>query len=223
MKSMMIRTGFAAAALLLAPLAALAADLPAYKAPAYTAPQISYANWTGLYVGLNGGYGFGKSNWDFPAVSTSPKGGLIGGTIGYNLQTGTWVWGVEADIDYSMMKGSSVCGLAGTCETKNSWLGTVRGRLGYAGWNNWLPYITAGGAFGDVKASNSATGSGSKTEIGWTAGAGIEYAMFTNWSVKLEYLYVDLGKFNCGLTCGAAPDDITFKTNLVRAGVNYRF
>ncbi len=59
--------------------------------------------------------------------------------------------------------------------------------------------------------------------MGWTAGVGVEYAMMAAWSVKLEYLYVDLGKFDCGPTCGATPDEVTFKANLVRAGVNYRF
>ena len=166
-----IRTGIAVAALLIAPIAAQAADLrqPSYKAPAYSAP--SYSNWTGFYVGLNGGYGFGKSNWDFPAVSVSPKGLLAGVTVGYNFQTGTWLWGVEADADYSGMKGSVDCGFGTTCETKNSWLATARARLGYAGWNNWLPYITGGGAMGDIKATN-VFGTANKAKIGWTAGAG---------------------------------------------------
>lgn len=215
------RTGVAAAALVFAPLAALAADLPRgpYKAPAYVAP--AYANWSGFYVGINAGYGFGKSDWDVPAISPSPKGVLAGVTLGYNFQTGIWVWGAEGDLDYSGMKGSAAC-FGGTCETKNSWLGTARLRLGYAGWNNWLPFITGGAAFGDIKAS-SPFGDASKTQIGWTAGAGVEYALWTNWSVKGEYLYVDLGKFDCGISCGAVSDNVTFKANVLRAGLNYRF
>lgn len=221
MLSKLSRTGLAAAAVLLAPLAAHAADLPRgpYKAPAYVAPV--YANWTGFYAGVNVGYGFGKSNWDFPAVSPSPKGVLAGITLGYNFQTGVWVWGLEADVDYSGMKGSADC-FGGTCETKNSWLGTARGRIGYAGWNNFLPYLTGGAAFGDIKAS-SPFGSATKTKVGWTAGAGMEYAMWSNWSVKLEYLYVDLGKMDCGISCGAASDNVSFKANTVKAGLNYRF
>jgi outer membrane immunogenic protein len=218
-----IRAGFAATALLLTPIVAHAADLPrpSYKAPAYSAP--SYANWSGFYVGLNGGYGFGKSTWDVPAVSPSPKGALFGATLGYNFQTGSWVWGAEGDFDVSTMKGNEACGFAATCETKNSWLATARGRLGYAGFANWLPYITGGAAGGDIKATNSGLASASKTKIGWTAGAGVEYALWTNWSVKAEYLYVDLGKFDCGISCGAASDNVSFKANIVRAGVNYRF
>jgi outer membrane immunogenic protein len=222
MLSKMIRTGAGVAALLIAPIAAQAADFPrsVYKAPAFEMPM--YANWTGFYVGLNAGYGSGKSNWDVPAVSPSPKGFLGGLTLGYNLQTGMWVWGMEGDVDYAGMTGSATCG-AGTCETKDSWLGTARLRLGYAGWNNWLPYLTGGAAFGDVKATGASGASATKTEIGWTAGAGVEYAMLSNWSVKLEYLYVDLGKFDCGISCGAASDNVSFKANALRAGLNYRF
>jgi len=220
MKTKLILAGIAA--LLMAPFAAQAADLPQpYKSPAYVAPLA--ASWSGFYVGINGGYGFGTSDWDHPAVSPDPKGGMAGGTVGYNFQTGTWVWGIEGDLDWSGMKGDATCP-GGTCTTKNDWLGTARARLGYAGWNNWLPYITAGGAFGDIKAENPAGATASKTQIGWTAGLGLEYAFRSNWSVKVEYLYADLGKFDCGTTCSAiTPDDVSFKTNIVRAGVNYRF
>jgi outer membrane immunogenic protein len=221
MISNMIRTGVSLAALMIAPIAAHAADLPrSYKAPAYVAPAV--ANWTGFYVGLNAGYGFGKSDWDFAGVSTDPKGFLGGVTLGYNFQTGLWLWGIEGDIDYSGMKGSTDC-FGGTCETKTSWLGTARGRFGYAGWNNWLPYLTGGAAFSDVKAITP-IGDASKTMIGWTAGAGVEYAMWSNWSVKAEYLYVDLGKFDCDTCFGPGiSESVTFKANVVRAGVNYRF
>lgn len=216
------RIGLAAAAILFAPLVAQAADLPRgpYKAPAYVAP--AYANWTGFYIGLNAGYGFGKSNWDLPAVSPSPKGFVGGGTIGYNLQTGLWLWGLEGDIDYSGMKGSAD-GPGGSYETKNSWLGTGRGRIGYAGWNNFLPFITGGAAFGDVKATAPNGASASKTKVGWTVGGGLEYAMWSNWSIKAEYLYVDLGKFDAGSSFGVGSDNVSFKANIVRAGVNYRF
>ena len=155
-------------------------------------------------------------------MAISPKGPVAGLTLGYNYQTGMWVWGVEGDIDYSGMKGSATCTSGvGSCETKNSWLGTARARLGYAGWNNWLPYITAGAAMGDIKASDG-VGTASKTKIGWTAGLGVEYAMWSSWSVKLEYLYVDLGKIDINNGVGVA-DNVSFKANLVRAGLNYRF
>jgi len=221
MKTKTILAGIAA--LMMAPLAVHGADLPQpYKAPAYVAPAVP--SWSGFYIGINGGYGWGKSNWDIPAISLKPAGGLAGGTIGYNFQTGSWVWGVEADLDWSGMKDSTACA-GGTCETKNDWLGTARARIGYAGWNNWLPYITGGAAFGDVKADRSVSGTTtSKTQLGWTAGLGVEYAIRSNWSVKVEYLYADLGKFDCGTACiPVGTDDVSFKTNIVRAGLNYRF
>ena len=223
MKSRLILTSLAAAALMAAPLAGRAADLgrPIYKGPTYVAPLV---NWTGFYIGLNAGYGFGKSEWDFPAASVKPDGFLGGGTIGVNQQTGDWVWGLEADIDYSAMSGSADCPLGVTCETKNSWLATGRGRIGYAAWTGLLPYVTGGAALGDIKASNSLLNSASKTNFGYAVGAGLEYAMARHWSVKAEYLYVDLGKFDCGLACGGVTsDDVTFKTNIVRGGINYKF
>ena len=219
----LFQTGFAAAMLCAMPVVAQAADLgrpPAFKAP-FALPAAF--NWTGFYVGINGGYGWGSSTWD-SSVSPSPKGGLAGGTIGYNLQTGPWVWGLEGDFDWSGIKGSAACGagLAGSCETSNTWFATARGRVGYA-WDAFLLYFTGGGAFGALKATNSLTGSATNTRVGWTVGGGLEYALGHNWSVKGEYLYADLGKFDCNISCGAAPDNVSFKTNIVRAGVNYRF
>jgi outer membrane immunogenic protein len=211
----------AAAIFTAASVSARAADLarPTYKAPSYSSP--GYANWSGFYFGVDAGYGFGKSNWDVPAISPSPKGFLGSAVLGYNFQTGLWVWGVEGDFGGAVIKGSADC-FGDSCETKNTWLGTARARIGYAGWSNWLPYLTGGMAFGDIQATSPA-GSANKTKTGWTAGAGIEYALWTNWSIKGEYLYVDLGKFDCGISCGAATDNVSFKANLVRLGVNYRF
>ena len=154
-------------------------------------------------------------------MSPEPKGALAGITLGYNLQTGTWLWGAEGDIDWSGMKGSADCAGAPTCETKNTWLGTARGRLGYAGWNNWLPYITGGAAFGDIKATTPGPVP-VEDQDRLDRPARRRIRLRSNWSVKLEYLYVDLGKFDCGIACGAT-DNVSFNANIVRAGVNYRF
>lgn len=204
-----------------------AADLPrpSYKAPIYSVPGYS---WTGFYAGINGGYGFGTSDWSGvgTSASTKPKGALAGLTLGYNLQTGSWVWGLEGDIDYSWVKGSSTgtgaCAGAG-CETKNTWFGTARGRIGYAGWDRWLPYITGGAAFGAIKMTPANGLSETDTRFGWTVGGGLEYAILTNWTTKVEYLYADLGTSNCAAaTCGTSTD-VTFKEHIVRLGLNYRF
>jgi outer membrane immunogenic protein len=223
---------FAASAGLLAAAMAMpsfAADLsrPAYKAPDY---YVASFNWTGLYVGLNGGYAFGNSSWDAAgggAISGNfdVDGAMAGGTFGYNLQTGVWVWGLEGDLDYSWLKGSTAVAACTGCETRNNWFATVRGRIGY-GADRWLPYITGGAAFGDIKMTPPAPDTDtSKVKVGWTAGLGIEYAFVGSWSTKLEYLYADLGKASCGsATCIAAGGvDVKLHTNIVRAGLNYRF
>jgi outer membrane immunogenic protein len=223
------KAGVAALAMLAIPLAAQAADVPT-KAPYYKgAPRsvVSYYNWSGLYAGVNFGYGMGTSTWSLPAASIKPKGYLAGGTVGYNWQSGAIVYGVEGDLDWSNVKGSVNCvAVLVTCETSSSWLATFRGRAGYA-FDRWLPYITAGGAYGNVKATTGVPLLGltatsvSKSQLGWTFGGGLEYAFMGNWTAKLEYLYVDLGSFNAG----TAPlvNTVTFKENVVRAGLNYKF
>jgi outer membrane immunogenic protein len=217
-------TGVAAMALLATSFSAQAADIPR---PVYKGPRsvVAYYNWTGFYLGVNGGYGWGTSDWDAPIVSVKPKGWMAGGTLGFNYQMGSFVWGLEGDFDWADVADSTACG-AFVCETKNTWLATARGRLGYA-FDRWLPYFTGGAAFGRVAASstNPAATGASDTLTGWTIGGGLEYAFLGNWSAKVEYLYVDLGNFNCGVACSPAVlnNDVSFKENVVRAGINYKF
>ena len=116
--------GFAAVA------PAQAADLSV--APLYKAPPVVAApayNWSGFYVGLNGGGGWGTSNWD-SAGSLNLSGAVAGGTAGLNWQMGHAVLGLEGDIDWSNLKGSTTSALClGGCTTNNDWLSTVRGRV----------------------------------------------------------------------------------------------
>jgi outer membrane immunogenic protein len=180
---------------------AAAADLgqpapaPYYKAPVY-APVY---NWSGFYIGVNG-------------------------TVGYNYQMNQVVLGVEGDIDWADINGNKtttgVCALG--CTTKDSWLSTVRGRLGYAA-DRFMPYVTGGLALGDIQASLPGFAGGNTTNAGWTIGGGIEFAIAGHWTAKAEYLYVDLGNFNCGIACGAATQNVSFTANLFRGGINYRF
>ena len=86
-----------------------------------------------------------------------------------------------------------------------------------------MPYVTGGGAFGNINAATPGLAGGTSTNVGWTVGAGLEFAIAGHWSAKAEYLYVDLGKFNCGAGCGAPVDNVSFTTSLVRGGINYRF
>jgi outer membrane immunogenic protein len=225
MISKRIATSIAALVVLAASFSAQAADIPRPVYKGIRPVTVAYYNWTGFYMGINGGYGFGTSNWDAPPLSLSPKGGLYGVTLGYNYQIGSWVWGVEGDYDWSSVKESAACYGVFTCETSNTYLATIRGRLGYA-FDRWLPYLTGGGAYGDIKASttNPLFGGSSSSKFGWTFGGGLEYAFLGNWSAKIEYLYVDLGTFDCGMSCGPAlTDNVSFKENIVRAGLNYKF
>ena len=121
--------------------AAVAADLPRRmptKAPAYV--PAGY-NWTGFYVGINGGYGWGRSYWNSFGSRDRVSGGMVGGTVGYNWQAlgSPWVFGLEGDIDWTDIKGTFANAACPTgCQTKNDWLGTARGRVGYA-WDRTMP------------------------------------------------------------------------------------
>jgi len=220
------RLCIATLALLTTSFAADAADVssrgPDYRDSLRTV--VSYYNWTGFYGGFNGGTGWGTSDWDAPLISLKPKGWMAGGTLGYNYQlSGPLVWGLEGDLDWTDVSDSVPCG-AFNCTTKNTWLATARGRVGYA-FDRWMPYLTGGAAFGRVEASsaNPAAVGASHTMGGWTVGAGVEVAVLGNWTAKVEYLYADLGKFDCNTACGAFPDNVSLTQNIIRFGVNYRF
>jgi outer membrane immunogenic protein len=203
--------------------AAQAADIPRLITKAQPLPHIY--NWTGLYAGINAGAGFDTSNFANADVKIRTRGALIGGTAGYNRQSGWMVWGIEADFDWSNAKGGLACG-AFFCEAKNNWLGTVRGRAGRA-FGRWLPYLTAGLATGHVETSstNPATPGASEIKAGWVAGLGVEHSFAPNWSAKFEYLYVCLGRIDQGSICTTSvhSSNISVKQSVVRMGINYKF
>jgi outer membrane immunogenic protein len=133
------------------------------------------------------------------------------------------VLGVEGDLDWSGINGTTttLCPLG--CKTANDWLGTVRGRVGYAV-DRIMPYVTGGLAFGNIKATTPGFVGVDNTNAGWTVGAGLEVAIGGGWTAKAEYLFVDLGNTTCGLNCGAIPNDnVSFRSSIVRGGLNYRF
>jgi outer membrane immunogenic protein len=189
---------------------ASAADLSGRKAMPYKAqPYPQTYNWSGFYLGVNGGGGWGDSD------SSNGFRGLVGGTVGYNYQVSQAVFGLEGDIDWSDLGHNGNCS-AFSCETRNNWLSTVRGRVGYA-FDRFMPYITGGVAFGDIKTSVAGIGDTNATRTGWTVGGGLEAAIAGPWTAKVEYLHVDLGS-------GDSPvgSSENFKTDIVRAGINYR-
>jgi outer membrane immunogenic protein len=182
------------------------------KAVEYVSPIY---NWTGAYVGIQGGGGWGRSDYSFGS-NARLNGGLIGGTLGYNWQNGPLVYGLETDLAFANISGSTGCGIGFSCSTRNNWLGTTRVRVGYA-MDRWMPYVTGGFAYGGIKTS-VAGADRSDTKGGWTVGAGIEAAIAGPWTAKVEYLHVDLGSADAAFGTTA-----NYRSDLVRAGVNYRF
>jgi outer membrane immunogenic protein len=222
---------------------AFAADLPAKvysKAPAVV--PIAIYNWTGFYIGVEGGGSWGRSKHvDQPTgLDDTPwynvNGGLAGGTAGYNWQMDHFVIGVEGDWSWVGQNGSVVdTGPVGnpafSSFTKERWLATVRGRAGYAA-DSVLFYVTGGYAAASVNVGVTTTATGfindqtTQTRSGWTGGAGIEWGFAPNWSAKLEYLYVGLqnsGFITPNLGPGFNRSNVPLNDNIVRVGVNYRF
>jgi outer membrane immunogenic protein len=229
---------------------ALAADLPmapAPQAPAMYVPVVAPVyNWGGIYVGINGGWGWGSAKWSGGSAASgisgtaNDNGGVVGGTLGANWQAGGLVLGVEGDWDYSGINTgttSAICSAIGQCQTGNNWLATLRGRIGYAA-DRVLFYGTGGGAFANVQTTLNGTQT-THTQGGWTAGLGVEWAFADNWTAKVEYLFVDLGSASasgfcsnaaCVAAAGGAPAtglpvsiNANLTENLVRVGVNYKF
>jgi outer membrane immunogenic protein len=213
---------------------ALASDLPPPAAPPPRAPAV-YApvpvySWSGFYLGANGGWGFGHSDWTINALggintgNFNVSGGLVGVTIGGNWQWDSWVAGIEGDFDGSWIKGSTnICttNFVVACQTENKWLATLRGRFGYAA-DRILFYATGGGAFGDVLV-NTAANWQSTNKGGWTAGAGIEGAFTDHWTARLEYLFVNLQSASFTPVGAVNPVNVKFNANLIRLGVDYKF
>ena len=214
---------------------AMAADISVpYKAPVAVAAPVY--NWTGFYLGVNGGYAWGQQDPfniitnRFDSLSTSLSGGVVGGTSGAQVQVSHVVLGVETDIDWANIKGSTVAtpsvgGVplgAVNASTKIKWESTARARVGYAN-NNWLFYGTGGlallGAKTDLTTASGAAVcggilsncSGSNRQLGAALGGGLEYGFTPNLSAKLEYLYIT-----------AASLEVS-RHSEVRAGLNYRF
>jgi outer membrane immunogenic protein len=220
--------------------AANAADLPARpappRAPVFVAPVY---NWTGFYIGINGGGIWGHKCWDnltnFAVVTAegchSPDGGAFGGQVGFNWQTGAFVFGVEFSGDWASLTGSNVS-LAFPLETNRSKIDAIAsftGRVGYA-WDAALLYVKGGGAWVDDKYDARITGTGilvgsaDETRGGWTVGGGFEYGFAPNWSVAVEYDHYDFGS----KTVGFAPapvfsERIKQTADMVTARLNWRF
>jgi len=232
------------------------------KAVAPAPPECDF-NWTGFYVGLKGGYGWG--NGDFhadqlpdgdafeivqPRHDLSADGVIGGAEVGFNWQWNHFVLGAAADFFGSDMSDSFHRFVDVTNDPFSpallrasediDWFGTVRGRIGFVAACRFLIYGTGGFAYANVDDSanldyrpNGGTiqypASRSDTETGWTAGGGLEYAIGHHWSIKAEYLYVDVG--DDSKVANPVPTIPTFTTrynwdhqfHTVTAGLNFKF
>ncbi len=229
---------------------AMAADLPIRTAPPAPAPiAVPPAfTWTGLYVGVNGGVAFQDENRRRGGRGGGRGGDdssiLGGGQIGYNMQFGMFVAGVEADIqaiDFERINPAlnpnrnrnRVNGRDN--EDEVDLFGTVRGRLGLAFFDRGLIYATGGLAWKSDEGNNGGRrlgGNNDDQNIGYTVGGGVEYAFTNNLSLKVEGLYVDFSDNNNGRNRNNNNNNnnrVNFTGNdsrefgLVRAGLNFRF
>jgi outer membrane immunogenic protein len=181
---------------------------PIYPPPPPPAPPPYLDYWCGPYIGVN----FGAQSGTLSSSTAKPSGVFGGVQGGYNWQFGQWVAGWEADFQFS-----SADDTFGVFRFSNPWFGTVRGRGGIAFDNLWF-YGTAGLAFGRGRIDVGSL-SEVNTHLGWTIGAGVEYGFSRNWSVKAEWLRVDLSSepfVLTGLRHGLTSD-------VFRIGVNYHF
>ena len=194
-------------------------------------------NWTGCYIGINSGYSFGQSDAHYLnpafssyAVKSNPDGGTVGFQFGGNYEfKNHLVVGLEAEIFYADVSStiydtlSDAHGRPGnTITTSSDYAATARLRLGYA-LGRFLPYLTAGGAGADAKISaTDGPVSQSDFQLGWTAGAGLEYAINKNWSARLEYLHIDLGS-HTWFAQQLWRTSSTLTSETLRFGINYKF
>ena len=206
----MKKTIFAAtlAAAVAASGAAAAADLPRSPAPYYAPAQSGLYNWGGAYAGLNLGYEWGKVT----NSAVEPSGVAGGGQIGYNWQSGQFVFGVETDVQFSGADDTFA-----PFKFSNPWFGTLRGRAG-AAFNNVLLYGTLGLAYGSLKGEIPGLDE-TRTEVGWAGGIGAEYGFNPNWSARVEYLYMDLASRGFSIT----GTDNGLHASMLRLGINYHF
>lgn len=237
------------ATMLLTSTAAFAADI---VRPVPVIPPQGFT-WTGVYLGGSLGYGWGNfdntlaGNDASIGLGTNGSGFLGGVYAGYNYQMGNVVFGIESDIAWANVRGgSSINGdfrtntgnipWAAQIDNRLSWLGTTRGRVGYA-FGNFLPYVTGGIAYGSfntsgiaaigsssINASFAQSFSGSTTNVGWTVGAGLEYAITPHLLARVEYLHYDLGSTNWQvLTDPSITLNTSHNGDLARLGVAWKF
>jgi outer membrane immunogenic protein len=238
MKKFILGAAAAGIAVLTTAVVAQAADLPqrAY-APAPVVVAAVY-DWTGFYIGANGGYASNRACWgNFAGFNTegcnSKSGGVFGGQGGYRWQAGPWVFGVEAEGDWANMRASlpSVFVLGGTDSSKVTSVGLFTGQIGYAV-NAALFYLKGGAALANNNfLVQNAAGTGlyyaTSHKLGATVGVGFEYGFTPNWSAGIEYDHLMMGNannsFSCYAGCAAISNTVSQNIDMVTLRVNYKF
>jgi outer membrane immunogenic protein len=215
--------------------AASASDLPT-KTSVYKAPQVSNNNWTGCYVGANLGVSGSRDLWEDhtgPVVNSEQvpvraNGVVGGGQIGCDYQSGLWVFGVEGMFDRTDMTGITPDPETPTVLFHDNirWLATTTARIGYVV-DRSLLYVKGGAAWMNTESffTGASTGSNTRTADGWVIGAGLEYGIAANWSVKVEYEHIGSGETRRSTIVDGGPRDLgwTQSVDVVLVGVNYRF
>jgi outer membrane immunogenic protein len=189
--------------------------------PTYSSP-LDTARWTGAYLGVAGGYSFGDTDvlsGDINVLSLDQSGGVGWVYGGYNWQIGNFVAGLEADIGTGSLGGSEGAGLTEIAADLN-YMGSIRGRAGVLLTPAFLVYGTAGYAWSDMDISARGV-SAAETFSGYTVGVGTELNFSGPWSLRLEYLYTDLGAET--LTRGGIAETYDPDFHTIRAGVSFKF
>lgn len=218
---------------------ASAADLaarPYTKAP----PIIAAAyDWSGFYIGANGGYGTSSKSLDFVNTGTglvlndgshTASGATAGGQIGYRWQSGQMVYGIEGQGNWADFNGTNISPLAPatTNRTRVDAFGLFTGQIGYA-WNNALLYVKGGGAVVGQRydifttATGAAIASGRDTRVGASVGAGLEFGFSPNWSVGVEYNHIFLGTTTYSYPNPVFTERVRGDIDMVTAKLNYRW
>jgi outer membrane immunogenic protein len=241
MKKILLGT-VALAALGMAAAPASAADLAARPYTKAPPPMIAAIyDWSGFYIGINGGGGSSHKCWSFVATVVSSEGchdatgGTVGGQIGYRWQSSSWVFGIEAQGNWADFKGSNTNTFfvpSISDQSKINAFGLFTGQVGYA-WNNALFYVKGGGAVTGDKyntftiPAGALIDSASETRWGGTIGAGLEFGFAPNWSVGVEYDHLFMGTRNITATTPAgvfsATDRISQDADIGTVRLNYRW
>ncbi|MEJ0013028.1 MAG: outer membrane protein [Bauldia sp.] len=214
---------------------ASAADLSVVTPPAQLPGSAPIIGWTGFHVGVHGGYALAGADAEFAngavgARDLTPKGGFAGVQVGYDWQFASGlVAGIEGDWSWAGITDTQTGPGAGppgiiSMQQQITQLASVRGRLGFSS-GRWLPYVTAGVAWGTGTRTESLAfnGASTQTHVGWTAGIGAEYALTQKWTVRGEYRYTDLGTKNYAVPGPAGGTNVHLVASSFQLGLNYRF